>query len=152
MKISRIVVTRGRKLHLENYDVENYEIKMESVVEERDDPQDIIQGLKTLLDRHLDSWEKSLKEINSSEENSAPPIIKTAADLVSDDSKSEILSNSVNMSEKDSKKQLQEEQQLICPKCNEVMTKKDGKDYYLCSKHWGYPDMIKNGQVRDKKY
>ncbi|KKM06829.1 hypothetical protein LCGC14_1740140, partial [marine sediment metagenome] len=31
---------------------------------------------------------------------------------------------------------------LCCPECKEKMQKKEGKEYYMCKKHWGYPDMI----------
>jgi hypothetical protein len=32
------------------------------------------------------------------------------------------------------------------------MLQKEGKEYYMCGKHWGYPDMILKGEVRDKKF
>lgn len=40
---------------------------------------------------------------------------------------------------------------MICPKCKESMIPNPGKDYLLCSKHWGYPDMIEKGMVKARK-
>ena len=152
MKITKVMVIRGRKLHLENYDTENFEIQIESAIEDKDDPQEVIQGLKNILDRHLDSWEQQKREHLISVDKIQQVSIKTAEELVSED---------VNIGEnnpaqievvEEAKNGEQDQTPLICPKCNEIMVKKEGKDYYLCSKHWGYPDMIKKGQVREKRY
>ena len=152
MKITKVMVVRGRKLHLENYDTENFEIQIESAIEDNDDPQEVIQGLKNILERHLDSWEQQKREHLSSMEKTQQVSIKTAEELVSEDAN--IRENIPAQTEvrEETKNDEQDQTPLICPKCNEIMVKKEGKDYYLCSKHWGYPDMIKKGQVREKRY
>ena len=43
-----------------------------------------------------------------------------------------------------------EEKDFICPECKENMQKKEGKEYFLCKKHWGYPTMIEKGEVRER--
>jgi tRNA(Ile2) C34 agmatinyltransferase TiaS len=48
--------------------------------------------------------------------------------------------------------QPKEEKDFICPECKEKMQKKEGKEYYKCKKHWGYPAMIEKGEVREKNY
>ncbi len=39
-----------------------------------------------------------------------------------------------------------------CPVCNETMYKKEGKGYYMCNNHYGYPEYIKKGIVKDRKW
>ena len=152
MKITKILVTRGRKLHLENYDNEKFEIQMEAQVDDKDDPQDLIQGIKTLLDRHLDAWEQSIRGNKAFKEPSPSVVIKTANELVEEtETVDSVIREQVEQTTHKTQAE-SEDQKLICPKCNEVMTKKEGKDYYLCSKHWGYPDMIRKGQVREKRF
>ena len=41
---------------------------------------------------------------------------------------------------------------MTCPVCGEQMFQKEGKDYYLDSKHWDYPNMIQKGQIKDKRF
>ncbi|OLS20706.1 MAG: hypothetical protein HeimC3_39720 [Candidatus Heimdallarchaeota archaeon LC_3] len=43
-----------------------------------------------------------------------------------------------------------QQKEFICPECKEKMQKKEGKEYYMCKKHWGYPDMIEKGEVRER--
>jgi len=152
MKVSKVVVTRGKKLNLENYDNEQFEIQMEAILEDGDDPQDIIQGLKSLLDRHLISWEQQMKGNHPHNEPEQSVRITTAEDLISNDASDEKIMKTQSRVQLENSMTEQDNSPLICPKCNEVMIKKEGKDYYLCGKHWGYPDMIRNGQVREKRF
>ena len=152
MKISKVLVQRGKRIKLENEDIENFEIQMDAEVEEKDDPQDIIQGLKAILDRHLLAWEQKVRGNDFFTEKTNEVTIKTAEELVDNIDENE-QKKPISIEIATEKKQSELEQsQLICPKCNEIMVKKEGKDYYLCSKHWGYPDMIKSGQVREKRF
>ncbi|MHA2105681.1 MAG: hypothetical protein ACW981_19825 [Candidatus Hodarchaeales archaeon] len=48
--------------------------------------------------------------------------------------------------------QKKESEDLICPICNEIMKNVPGKNYFLCSKHYGYPDQIKKGEVKERKF
>ena len=41
---------------------------------------------------------------------------------------------------------------LVCPECNEPMHQKQGKEYYLCTKHWGYPNQVVRGIVKERKF
>ena len=152
MKISKVLVQRGKRIKLENEDIENFEIQMDAEIEEKDDPQDIIQGLKAILDRHLLAWEQKVRGNDFLSEKTNEITIKTADELVTNIIESEQKRPNTTEIETEKKLTEQEQAQLICPKCNEIMVKKEGKDYYLCSKHWGYPDMIKAGQVREKRF
>ena len=38
--------------------------------------------------------------------------------------------------------------ELFCPACYKHMIQKQGKKYYICDEHWGYPDMIAQGVVK----
>ncbi len=152
MKISKVAVQRGKSITLENNNSENFEVQMEALIEEKDDPEDIIQGLKSILDRHLLAWEQKIHGYEYETEEPKPVTIKTAEELIQPISQGKTKTKELPGSEQEGAKSEAEQMQLICPKCNEVMVKKDGKDYYLCSKHWGYPDMIKAGNVREKKF
>jgi hypothetical protein len=48
--------------------------------------------------------------------------------------------------------QHEKSEDLICPTCNEVMKAVSGKNYFLCSKHYGYPDQIRKGEVKERKF
>ena len=143
MKVEKINVRRGRKLNLGNYESTNLEIGMEVILGEGDDPRETLNGVYRVLNQHLEAWERDQTEIFDSP-NSPQPSVQTADSLLpktSDENKTVKPTLSTT-----------DDSSLICPKCNEIMTKKEGKDYYVCSNHWGYPDMIKKGQVRDKRF
>jgi hypothetical protein len=152
MKINHVTVTRGKRVKLLNDESEKYEISMGAIIEDKDDPQVILQGLKTILDKHISSWEKNILEKETNEDIYTDVIIKTADELISEDSTNIINKNDPDIEEKENENSFDINLTLICPKCNELMVKKEGKDYFLCSKHWGYPDMIKSGQVREKRF
>jgi len=148
MKISKVTVQRGKTITLDGDDSENFEIQMEAVIEDKDDPQDIIQGLKSILDRHLLAWEQKIRGDDYVSEEPNVVTIKTADEMIEPETVEEIKPKATQVFEPEEQKI----EQLICPICNEVMVKKDGKDYYLCSKHWGYPDMIRAGNVKVKRF
>lgn len=148
MKISKVTVQRGKTITLDRDDSENFEIQMEAVIEEKDDPQDIIQGLKSILDRHLLAWEQKIRGDEYVPEEANVVTIKTADEMIEPEPVEKVKPKVSQISEPEEQKI----GQLICPICNEVMVKKEGKDYYLCSKHWGYPDMIKAGNVKVKRF
>lgn len=152
MKISKVTVLRGKKINLETDDAENFEIQMEALLDEQDDPQDIVQGLKSILDRHLLAWEQKIRGKLNLKDDQSPVTFTTAEELVTGSIQLENEKKDAIEQKLDNKKPEEEVLNLICPKCNEKMVKKEGKDYYLCSKHWGYPDMIKAGQVREKRF
>ena len=147
MKIEKVSVSRGKKVNLGNYETENYEISMQVELEAEDDVHDIINGLKNIIDQKLENWEITLKQSAGLIKNvDLTTDIKTADTLIkeSESANIEIPSESQNSDPVEKK--------YICPKCKEPMHKKENKDYYLCSKHWGYPDMIEKGEVREKQF
>lgn len=142
MKIDRINVKRGKKLNLGNYESTSLELGMEVLLEE-DDPHDTINGLYRILNQHLDAWERTEKGTNALDQQ---PVVETA----------DTIRQPVEIIQKPTSSSIAKEnnksKDLICPKCHEIMVQKDGKDYYVCKNHWGYPDMIENGEVRDKRF
>lgn len=48
--------------------------------------------------------------------------------------------------------QIEKPDKLICPECNEDMIRPPGKKYYIDSNHYTYPDLIKNGVVKERKW
>lgn len=149
MKIEKIKVTRGKKVNLGNYESENYELSMEVRLEDQDEAHDVINGLKNVMDQKLINWENTLKQ-SSTEPMALKTEIKTADTLIQENDLSKIIPVDKTPQKEDTKEI--QEQQFICPKCKEPMVKKENKEYYLCSKHWGYPDMIEKGEVRDKQF
>ncbi len=152
MKITKVTVVRGKKVNLDMNDTEKFEIQMDAVLDDQDDAQDIVQGLKSILDRHLLAWEQKLQGKMALGNEPNPVTIKTAEELVASTSDEVETRTEPTEPKIEAKTSEEENLNLICPICNEIMVKKEGKDYYLCSKHWGYPDMIRKGQVREKKF
>ena len=95
----------------------------------------VTESVKHQLEEKISEWEKAIK-VSDSKEVKKPTIRQSSVFAISDDT-----TTPPEVTEP-----------LICPKCNEQMVKKEGKDYYLCSKHWGYPDMILKGEVKDKRF
>ena len=152
MKITKVTVQRGKKVILDEKEEETFDVQMEALVEEQDDPQEMIHALRTILDKHLETWEYELTGKNFLDKQTEKVVIKTASDLIAKEVNSDFTNKEQRVTVVN--KDMEEENVglLICPKCNEEMKKKEGKDYYLCSKHWGYPDMIKSGKVMEKRF
>ena len=149
LKIEKIKVTRGKKVNLGNYESESYELSMEVALEDQDEAHDVINGLKNIIDQKLINWENTIKQAAKS--TTLTTEIKTADALIQKNDKPE--KNSVDKVPQEQPSQDgQAKEQFICPKCKEPMVKKENKEYFLCSKHWGYPDMIEKGEVRDKQF
>ena len=127
MQIKKTTVGISRKLNLGNYETKDFYLTAEAELESGETLVDVNNSLKKTLELQLDNWEMEMKGIT--------PTIVTA-DVLAKQQPQEIVS--------------QQTETLICPVCKELMQKKEGKDYYLCKKHWGYPAMIKKGQVRDR--
>ena len=152
MKITKVSVQRGKRIILDEQREESYEIQIDAQVGEQDDPQELVHSLKSVLDKHLASWEFELQGKKSTGQQQGKVVIQTANDLITSANDNENKEQEQIMTETKQEQFEEVSGSLVCPKCNEVMTKKEGKDYYLCSKHWGYPDMIRKGQVREKKF
>ena len=127
MQIKKTTVGISRKLNLGNYETKDFYLTAEAELEDGETLTDVNNTLKKALEHQLDNWEMDTKGV--------VPTITTADVLVK---------------QKVPESLPQQFEQLICPQCQEPMQKKEGKDYYLCNKHWGYPAMIKKGEVRDR--
>ena len=151
MNIDKITVTRGKKVNLGNYETENYEISMSVELESQDEPHDVINGIKTILDKKLSVWENSLKNPSIKKPSEQITEIKTADQLIeyTDEVVNEYKDQEIHSQDLEFSS---DTKSFVCPKCKEPMVQKEGKSYYLCSKHWGYPDMILKGEVREKQF
>ena len=136
MNITSIKVQVSKKINLGNYETKNYLVETEITPEEDRPFTQSINEMKVQLEHIINEWER-LERIEHSKNNitivEQPTTVKTKTPT-----KQQPFSKN--------------KATYICPECGEQMHKKEGKEYYLCSKHWGYPAMIEKGQVRDKTY
>ncbi|MHA2365573.1 MAG: hypothetical protein ACXAC7_16570 [Candidatus Hodarchaeales archaeon] len=150
MKIEKVTVRRGRKINLGNYESSNLEIGMDIILGDGDDPQETINGIHRLLNQHLEVWENQQKETIEQRDNQSQPVepaIQTADSFL--ENQENIKSQEIPPTKITN---ISKTEKYICPKCNEVMVQKEGKEYLMCNKHWAYPDMILKGEVRDKTF
>lgn len=160
MKVQSINVNVGRKI-LHDQNEHSIEIGLQVDLEPDEDQESVYYSLKNTLEGQLDTWEHEVRTnqqprvitIPEMDVNDAPPLV-TASDM-----KPKITKPRKEIpKEKSVQKEVQEEQEqvanevFICPTCGEQMQPKEGKDYFLCTKHWGYPDMIKKGMVKERKF
>ena len=134
MKVQKVKIGIGRSINKKNNEMENINVEMEAQLE-NEDPHDVFQTLKLVLSKQIDAWESEWRPVESAIEKKPPPTIE------GDSAPLESVALEAPAVE-----------QLVCPICKETMKPVEGKGYYLCSKHYGYPDKIKKGEVRDRKY
>jgi ssDNA-binding Zn-finger/Zn-ribbon topoisomerase 1 len=131
MQLEKVTVNVVKKINLGNFETKDYHLSAEVKVEEDETLKSVAGIIRQGIESILDEWEAQLKGTDIS-------VLKPAGNLVK---QIEPTQKEVNMIET-----------FSCPECNELMKKKEGKEYYMCDKHWGYPDMIKKGEVRQKKF
>ncbi len=160
MKVQSINVNVGRKI-LHDQNEHSMEIGLQVNIEPDEDSESVYYSLKNTLEGQLDDWEHEVRSnqeprlitIPEMEINEAPPLV-TASDM----NPKILKAKKEPPNEKKIQKEIQEpteqtnKEDFICPSCGEQMQPKEGKDYYLCTKHWGYPDMIKKGLVKERKF
>lgn len=136
MRFQNLNISLSRSIDLSDGRTESITLKYEVKIDENEDnPQEVYSSLYRLINLQLNSWERELR--NETQKKlfltSEPPPITTAASML----------NNIKKNTSDSN------QEIKCPKCNEIMFQKDGKTYFTCpSGHWGYLEMIKKGEVR----
>ena len=138
MKIDKINVQISKKIYLGNYESKHYNLGAEVSITEGESFLKAADIIKEKLEEKLLQWEKQQKSTTSQ------PIIK--ANEGKERSVTPQITKPLTVTKNYSPKT------YICPECGEQMYKKEGKEYYLCSNHWGYPSMIEKGQVRPKKF
>lgn len=142
MKIKELnlSVTRFVKLSDDFSEKITLEYKTE-INSEQEDPTEVFGNISKLIDQQLNAWERELRKKTDREMvfSKTPPPVTSAADLIQPAVATQQTPKS-------------KEEVLICPICKVPMHKKEGKNYYLCEKHYGYPDMIKRGEVRERKF
>ena len=163
MKIQSINVNVGRKI-LHEQNEHSIEIGLQVNLEPEEDSESAYYSVKNMLEGQLDSWEHEMRssqqprlitipEISGSD---VPPLV-TATEIkpkVAKTKKEFKKEQTIQKGDPDNMKPKEEQfqEEYICPNCGEEMKPKEGKDYYLCTKHWGYPDMIKKGIVKERKF
>lgn len=141
MSIKKINILFGETVNLGNYNSKRMELGLEIDITDKEGQfEDHYVLAKELIESKLLQWKKDLtngsesSRINFSKKNysnsgkyHAKPKIDTYSKLQTT------------------------EHELICPECQEYMVQKPGKQYFTCSKHWAYPDMVAKGIVKEKK-
>lgn len=131
LQLDKITVNIVKKINLGNFETKDYHLSAEVKVEESETLKSVAGKIRNTIESILDEWEAELKGTNVSVSKSAENLVKQSQNS---QNKTELFEN------------------FICPECKELMTRKEGKEYFMCNKHWGYPDMIKKGEVRQKKF
>ncbi len=167
MKVQSISVNLGRKI-LHETNEHSIEIALQVDLEPDEDTESVYYSVKNSLEGQLDTWEHeirandkpniiSIPEMTTIQSSATAPPLIHASEM---NPKASKISKKQKQNSYQSRKEPEEEEEVeqekqrsyICPICGDQMLPKDGKEYYLCSKHWGYPDMIKKGNVRDRKF
>ena len=130
MKIEKIAISHGLTINIEHFESERADVEMVGILDKGDNHDKEYDRLKEIVNEKLKIWEQEIRELRSNQE-----IVIENTNKINVETKAQTTNEKFN-----------------CPKCGEEMLKKEGKEYYHCSKHWGYPDMIKEGKIRDKKY
>jgi NADH pyrophosphatase NudC (nudix superfamily) len=159
MIIEKIEVNLGRRFH-QNDREHNLDISLQVSLEPDENSESVYYSLKNTLEGQLDAWEHQIKHSNQEPLLTVPEVTYTipAPPFVTASEIKPKLQKSRNFTQTPAQeKQLLEEGEInqgvyVCPTCGEQMFPKDGKDYYLCTKHWAYPDMIKKGLVKERKF
>jgi ssDNA-binding Zn-finger/Zn-ribbon topoisomerase 1 len=131
MQLKKITVNVVKKINLGNFETKDYHLSAEVRVEEGETLKTVAGTVRQGIESILDEWEAQLKGTDISELKPADNLVKQSMPI---------------------QKEVDMVETISCPECNELMKKKEGKEYYMCDKHWGYPDMIKKGEVRQKKF
>jgi predicted RNA-binding Zn-ribbon protein involved in translation (DUF1610 family) len=144
MKVKTIKVESAKKINLGNYETKDYAIAYEIDLAPTDNAEAITQQVKISLDKMLTDWENQIQHVDDLHEQNS--LFVTFQGPVSNDAsqEQEILPEVVSKVDKSDS--------YDCPECGEKMIKKDGKNYFICSKHWGYPDMIMKGSVKIRQF
>ncbi|OLS19083.1 MAG: hypothetical protein HeimC3_47560, partial [Candidatus Heimdallarchaeota archaeon LC_3] len=124
----KVTVGITRKINLGNYETKDFQLTAEVELEEGESLYDVSNKVRQTLEHQLEGWEMETKGIT--------PKINNASELLPP-----------KIVEETTTKQ----SEFVCPECKEKMQKKEGKEYYMCKKHWGYPDMIEKGEVRERE-
>lgn len=138
MKVLKMNLTIGETVNLGNYSSKRIEYGFEVELENDDQPDAIYYDLKKDIELKLIEFKNELettKTVESITDHKEISSYIPKTNLVAQKTSNTVLSNDMK-----------------CPECKELMLPKSGKDYLLCSKHWGYPDMIEKGVVKVRAY
>lgn len=159
MKIQSLAINVGRKVLIDQNE-HKLEIGLEADLESDEDFESVYYSVRSTLEGHLENWEHEIRTnqrptiltLPDGPAEIAPPLV-TASEMRPKGTRQK-KEQQKNYTKPEKEEEIIEEEQseYICPSCGEKMMQKDGKEYYLCTSHWGYPDMIKKGIVKDRKF
>ena len=165
MKIQSINVNLGRKV-FHDQNEHSIEIGLQVELEPEEDSESVYYSLKNTLEGQLDTWEHEIRTIEkpillpemsvtATQASTPTPTLVTASEIkpkITKVKKEPVKKEDTQVKVQEQESVQENQGEYICPACGEKMLPKDGKDYFLCSKHWAYPDMIKKGIVKDRKF
>lgn len=158
MEVNQLSLKIGRKINLGNLEGRSLEIGMIINMTAGDNVEQQYHSLKASLESQLDAWEHEtrIKATGGSfEELMTPPPLRPASKSIpkSGHIKPKVLQQ-FPLTKTDSSRMKNQisPSGFLCPVCNDPMHQKEGKEYFLCTKHWGYPNQIKKGIVKDRKF
>ena len=165
MEISQLSLKISRKINLGNLEGRSLEIGIMMNMTAGDSVEQNYHSLKKSLESQLDAWEHEtrIKAAGGSfEELMAPPPLKPASESIHKPERtpkgiSQTIPQTIPQYSQLAKKPFpvknqSEQSSFRFPKCNEPMFQKGGKEYFLCTKHWGFLNQIRKGFVNDRKF
>ncbi|MHA1990356.1 MAG: hypothetical protein ACW981_06045 [Candidatus Hodarchaeales archaeon] len=132
MKMKTIHVGITKKINLGNNESKIHTITIDAEIEEGEDLYDVTNKLKDQINFQLREWESEPIEENKNIKKNNKKIIEKPVIQSKDDL--DIL------------------EEVVCPKCGELMAKEEGKKYYMCEEHYGSLVQIKSGKVMKRRF
>ena len=130
--MKNIHVGINNKINLGNNDTKIHTISIDAEIEEGEDVFDVTNELKNRINFQLQEWESEIREEKSENQ------IKNKSKKVN------LLSKSQN--------KLDILEEVLCPKCGEIMSQEEGKNYYMCEEHYGSMQQINKGKVMKRRF
>ena len=153
MQVETINIKVGRMINVGDQETRSIEVGMEITLANGDNVEQQYHSLKSSLehDTRIKAAGGTFEDITA-----PPPLIPANI------SQNNSLSKNPTLKRKEVKQKFEKSREPIsttqlseaytCPECNEPMKQKEGKEYFLCSKHWGYPNQITRGIVKERKF
>jgi formylmethanofuran dehydrogenase subunit E len=132
MKMKNVHVGINNKVNLGNNETKIFTISIDAEVDDGEDVYDVTNELKNRINFQLREWETEYKEKKGLKVNENK--IKGPKTSITPKEKIDIL------------------EEVICPKCGDIMSKEDGKNYYMCEEHYGSMQQINKGKVMKRKF
>lgn len=130
--MKNIHVGINNKINLGNNRTKIQTISIDAEIEEGEDVFDVTNELKNRINFQLQEWEAEIRE--QTKDSQTKNKLKSVNILSKSQDKVDIL------------------EEVLCPKCGDIMSKEEGKNYYMCEEHYGSMQQINKGKVMKRRF